>query len=421
MSRIPAPVAAEPSPFTDEDSARVRAQLDLLLASGQFRSSRRCQLLLQYITERTLCGETSQFKERTLGIAVFGREPNYDTNQDPVVRATAAEIRKKLAQYYQDPAHTNEVRISLLPGSYVPSFHFAETAVPQLQTIILPDAPPVRKRRWRVIAAATALVAAAMAIAYAKLPRSPLDQFWGRMISSNGVLFCVGQPAVFNLRSDAKQWDIWEKILKSPDAWPPPSQEAISPRDLVPMPDRYFAVGDAVSMVHLASFFESRKTTYFIRNSNLVSFDDLRDHPAILVGAFDNDWTLRFNSPLRFSFERRFNPTGGATESVHDRQRPNQSQWQLVDPWPDWNVSRDYAIISRLLDPSTDRMLVSVAGITQYGTVAASEFLTNPEYFSLAERQLPRDWPKKNLQIVLQVPVIHGASGRPEVLAVYTW
>jgi hypothetical protein len=32
------------------------------------------------------------------------RDPDYDTNQDSVVRTTAVEIRKKLAQYYLERA-----------------------------------------------------------------------------------------------------------------------------------------------------------------------------------------------------------------------------------------------------------------------------------------------------------------------------
>lgn len=415
-------VAADGSPFTEEDATRVRAQLEYLLASGQFRSSRRCQLLLQYITERTLSGDTGQFKERTLGVAVFGREPNYDTNQDPIVRATAAEIRKKLAQYYQESAHANQVRVSLLPGSYIPSFHFPETALQPSPTLDVTVSPrPVHHYRTRWTYAIIALaVTVALAATYERLHKTPLEKFWGRMVGANGILFCVGQPAVFNLKSDRKQSDPWDRVLESPESWKA-TNAPIPSQDLLPMPGRYFAFGDTIALVHLVSFFDMRKTSFFIRNSNMVSFEDLKEHPAILIGAFDNEWTLRFDGPLRFSFERHFNNTGGAIESIRDRQHPERTQWQLTNPWPEWNMPKDYALISRLLDPSTDRMMVTMAGITQYGTVAASEFLSNPDYFALAERKLPSDWTKKNVQIVLQVPVVHGANGRPEVLAVYTW
>jgi hypothetical protein len=64
---------------------------------------------------------------------------------------------------------------------------------------------------------------------------------------------------------------------------------------------------------------------------------------------------------------------------------------------------------------------VIAAGITQYGTMATGEFLTTPEYLSEAVSKLPDDWPKKNLQIVLRVPVVRGSPGRPRVLATHVW
>jgi hypothetical protein len=45
-----------------------------------------------------LDGQIEPLKERTLGVEVFGRRADYDTNQDPMVRASAAEIRKPIAQ-----------------------------------------------------------------------------------------------------------------------------------------------------------------------------------------------------------------------------------------------------------------------------------------------------------------------------------
>ena len=81
----------------------------------------------------------------------------------------------------------------------------------------------------------------------------------------------------------------------------------------------------------------------------------------------------------------------------------------------------DYAIVTRMVDTTSDRPVIIAAGLTQYGTLGAGEFLSNSEYFSEAARQLPKDWPKKNLQIVLSVPVVNKTSGRPRVLATYVW
>src|SRR6266850_2762967 len=99
------------------------SQLARILDSQQFRSSKRCSLFLRYVVEQASQNHFDCFKERKLGVAVFDRDPNYDTNQDPVVRGTAGEVRKRLAQYYLDPGHEKEPRISLPSGSYVPEVY----------------------------------------------------------------------------------------------------------------------------------------------------------------------------------------------------------------------------------------------------------------------------------------------------------
>src|SRR5580700_3329412 len=116
------PTVAAGVPETDVERVAIQAQLERILANPLFKNSKRYPNLLRYVVERTLDGHPGELKERTLGIEVFGREPNYDTNLDPVVRTTAAEIRKRLAQYYQDPAHEAEVRIDLPLGSYAAKF-----------------------------------------------------------------------------------------------------------------------------------------------------------------------------------------------------------------------------------------------------------------------------------------------------------
>src|SRR5277367_5155633 len=100
----------------------VQQQLELLLASPLFHSSKRYPKFLRLVVARALAGQTDQLKERILGVEIFDRPADYDTNTDPIVRVTAAEIRKRIDQYYQDPKHSQEIRIFLSSGSYVPHF-----------------------------------------------------------------------------------------------------------------------------------------------------------------------------------------------------------------------------------------------------------------------------------------------------------
>jgi hypothetical protein len=109
-------------PKTTTEIQLLRSQLDRIVRDSRFAASKRYPQLLRYVVEQTLSENDDNLKERTLGVEVFHRAPDYDTNLDPVVRLCAAEVRKRLAQYYQSPEHADELRIELNPGSYVPVF-----------------------------------------------------------------------------------------------------------------------------------------------------------------------------------------------------------------------------------------------------------------------------------------------------------
>jgi hypothetical protein len=110
------------NPDVESTANAVRVQLNLILQDPSFRSSKRSVQFLKYVVEKTLNGQAEQIKERTIGVDVFGRSPSYDTNEDHVVRTAAVELRKRLTIYYSDEKHRTELRMSLVPGSYIPQF-----------------------------------------------------------------------------------------------------------------------------------------------------------------------------------------------------------------------------------------------------------------------------------------------------------
>src|SRR3974390_2277581 len=101
----------------------VRAELDRLLASAAFRTSKRCREFLEYIVEHTIRGPSGALKERSIGVEVFHLPQNFDPGQHTIVRLTANEVRKKLAQHYlAENGSFHAVRIDLPPGSYKAEF-----------------------------------------------------------------------------------------------------------------------------------------------------------------------------------------------------------------------------------------------------------------------------------------------------------
>lgn len=155
----------------------IRAQLDLLVRDESFRSSRRSVAFLRYVVEQTLNGSANQIKERTIGVEVFGREPTYDTNLDHIVRTAATELRKRLAIYYGDEKHRSELRMGLIPGSYIPRFALPEhTAIAvEGSAVVPPVAVHTNSRIEPLDAAREAPVTAASALT---LSRRRVPAFW---------------------------------------------------------------------------------------------------------------------------------------------------------------------------------------------------------------------------------------------------
>jgi hypothetical protein len=114
----------EPS---ESDAQAVRAELNRLVESTAFRNSRRCGEFLQYVVEQTLGGATGALKERSIGVELFHLPQDFDSGQHTVVRVTANEVRKKLAQHYlAEIGSQHPVRIGLPAGSYCAEFKWPE-------------------------------------------------------------------------------------------------------------------------------------------------------------------------------------------------------------------------------------------------------------------------------------------------------
>lgn len=399
-------------PHTDEQRAAIRAALEQLLSSPAFRNSKQSQRFLRYVVEHSLHGKDDQLKERNIGIEVFERAPDYDTGEDPIVRVRATEIRKRLAQYYQEGTDSGAVRIDLRSGSYRAEFHFAEPAAE-----ILPRRGN-KLRPWAVafVILLCVVVGGIWAVKLLR-PTSVLDRFWSPVMSTTKpVLIYCGQPVVYFLSRDVH--DAYKAtnpshqrgstpVLLEPDA-------TLHGRDIIPVTEQFVGIGNAHAAVLLSTMFAGRGKPVELRYANDLSFSDLRSSPAVLIGAFSNLWTLEMTGKLRFVFEQ-----DQGQRRILDNT--NKQSWSLKNLAPDGKTPEDYAIVSRLFDSATGQTLVSAAGITQYGTRAAGEFLTDSERMAQALEKAPPDWPKKNIQVLLHTTVYKGTPARPTVVAAHVW
>jgi len=413
-------------PVPAPDAAAVREQLERLLAHPLFSNSKRYPVLLAHTVEQTLKGNGTELKERSIGIDVFGRSPSYDANADPVVRITAGEVRKRLVQYYYDSAHDGELVIELPSGSYVPIFHLPEPPqLPEPPTPIEVAAPiaapspvpvpphPVPRRRWLILAFLGGLsLAASFAIGW-KIrdihnfqPPTSIDRFWEPITDgTTTATYCLGEPA--------KNLDVGSiNSLENP----PPSNPQPEPLYFRLHLSGHLALADVITLTRTAAALETRHKAFRVLPASEASFAQLREGPIVLIGGFDNIWTLRVTQKLRFGFESK-----DGVALIVDRKSPKQTSWATAWDLPYQKLSRDYAIVARIHDSTTGQPVIVAAGISEEGTEAAGEILYNPVYLDSLIAKLPPNWEQLNMEAVIETQVIEDHPGPPSILAVETW
>ena len=411
------------------DPAAIREQLERLIAHPLFANSKRYPVLLAHTVEQTLKGNGTELKERSIGIDVFGRSPSYDANADPVVRITAGEVRKRLMQYYYDAAHDGELVIELPSGSYVPVFRAPELPplpeplpplpTPEPSPLPASAAPvaavhaPAPRRRWLFLAFLVGLaIAASFGIGWQLhdfrdyQPPSSIDRFWAPITEgTTTATYCLGEPA--------KNIDVGSiNSLDAPVNGSPQGEPLYFRLHL----SGHLALADVITLTRTAAALETRHKAFRVLPASEASFAQLREGPIVLIGGFDNIWTLRVTQKLRFGFDSK-----DGVAIIVDRKSPKQTSWATAWDLPYQKLSRDYAIVARIHDNTTGQPVIVAAGISEEGTEAAGEILYNPLYLDSLLAKMPSNWEQLNMEAVIETQVIEGHPGPPSILAVETW
>jgi hypothetical protein len=421
-----------------------------------FRTSPQCQKLLRYVVVHTLEGKEEELKERVIGSEVFGRPQDYNTADDPVVRTRAADVRKRLAVFYQEEGAKAVIRITMPSGSYrvlLTSLESSSSAGVSASTASAsgggwqPATPPDilagkileatqrsasgrgaagegqrrwGRSRWITLAVACALVLAVavgaiVSWSWANHPRyRSFATFWAPLGGgSRPPIIYIGSSAVYRLTgSYIERYQATHPAFKPEqngrEFTVPLSQgDVIDSGDLVPDERSFVTVGDVAAAVSITSMLAERKQPYDLRVGRDVVFGDFRTTPVILIGAFNNSWTIELNDTLCFGF--------GADNSIRETQGQRRV-WRTVRD-AQGLPHEDYALISRQISSKSGKFVFTVAGLDLTGTRAAAEFVHDPARLDAALQKLPSGWQDKNLQLVLHTNVLDDIPNGTQVAA----
>ncbi|HEV2646830.1 MAG TPA: hypothetical protein VGU46_10745 [Acidobacteriaceae bacterium] len=436
----------EVSSGADVDPVLIEQALESVLRGPSFRSSKQCQALLQYIVKHSVSGEPNMLRERVIGAEVFGRAPDYDTGNDPIVRSRAAEVRKRLAQHYvHDDETQHSVRIEIPSGSYHATFEIrpprsvrgelesltvqaAETPMgtasfvsfaPVMEELKLAQArsaPVSRWTGWRVGLIAVAIVMLAGIGIFSSIDaqrEGAYNRFWGPVAdSSKPVVVYFGGTYSYHISSDfldAYHSAHPEEKVSTAATDEIKSGDMLTESSLVPDNSKT-GYGDVAAVARMASTLTRMGSRYDLRYGSDIAATDFRNSATVLIGGFSNVWSLQLMRGFPYVLEQ-----GG----IVDGQTHKLVWRQSVSEGGEKN--EDYALISRIPSAATGNFTLIIAGINTFSNQGAADFISSPERLRALAHSLKPGWENRNLEIVLHVSVIQQVPVTSDVVAIRSW
>ena len=429
------------------DKLALAASLQNVLASQYFRATAQCSSLLTYIVENTLAERDENLRERVIGYEVFRRAPDYDTGNDHIVRSRAAEVRKRLALYYQETGRADAVRISVPSGSYRAVFELAPRPAEPVSEVPAAPEPIDLPATPREANPDVSGPEGAMLLPVNSAARHFQLYLWraATVLALLGCLLIALHPWRVSVRQTGTYAKFWAPLLKSPrpaliycgggfvyklsDTYlqsyklqhnvPDPRNEFfvnLKPDEVVKgtdlLPDKHFVpFGDLATTARITSMLAQADKPYDLRYGEDVAFTELHSSPVILIGGLNNTWALRITHDLRYVLE--------GDDRIIDRTDPRVVWKEQVDP--EKQARDDYAVISWLNQSDTGGFVLSIAGIRTYGNRAAADLLTDPAQMERILARAPAGWEKRNLQIVIHTRTASDIPVAVDVLAVHFW
>jgi len=409
------------------------AQMNRLLDSHALHNAENLRSFLRFVITKTLDHQESQLKEYTIATEVFGRPSKYDPRNDSVVRVQASRLRSKLQEYYATEGKDDPVIIQLPKGSYIPTFSLLPEAseisiTPEKQTS-MDSFPPATSALEPADHAAsiTDLTAPPMIAATVSnppfLPQSNVSRYALYVLTiasviaaASAIYLYASKPNEAKLSAGTMPPEIraamplWQDFLHSPqpvlvsfsntmfEGTAESGMKLLKPMDSTlaneevqnsdtrrkVITEHYTGTGEVMGVYALTDFFAKANHAFRVKRSLLLTWDDLRAGNIVILGSPAENLLIR-DLPQQQDFLFKVMKDENGKESLAVVNTKPQAGEQPVyfarQQGPSRSqISEDYAVISLLRGLEAKDRLMILAGITTFGTQAAAEYVTKPEY-----------------------------------------
>jgi hypothetical protein len=392
--------------------------LQHILQSKTFSGCETIQQILRFIVEKSIAERINEIKEYTIATEVLRRPKEFNSKDDNIVRVQVHRLRKKLDEYYKGEGVRDPVQIFIPRGHYYPQYlnpqldpeplqlprlapatgeERADTNGIEVATVaVIPNSKPTRVIfNWRGLALALIVLNLGL-IAYhftrsgwdvqpaTRLAKS-LAPLWQPFISKGRQPLIVYSNALFLM---SEQGDLYRYYAQTSHSFSMgarvPSLAGLERRGAVPEKiwplyyfDSYTGVGEVVAGGKIAQLMARSGQDFLIKRSRITSYEDIRNHNVIFLGATLEDSILgRLPLESDLVFEEPMGEEFVGKLSIRDRH-PEAGKPAIYEFKRDEKtkvLQSEYALISLLPGMMPDQHILVLAGLSTLGTQAAAEF-----------------------------------------------
>jgi len=387
------------------------ALVQRILASRHFQKAPQLREILLYLCRRALENGPCTISEHEIGCNVLGRRPDFNSNEDNIVRVQVRHLRRKLEDYFTTDGIEEPLILVVPKGTYVPHF---EPRASQNQAVAHPGnghaellspspgpaAVPRSGRRvhlWAVVALLSLLLVAfaVTAIVFWRQKEAPTasvsgDALWSKMFAPGQEVTIVAADTCFVMLQDILDVDIplsdylsgayplkW--ISSVPDRRLREALQLISSR-------RYTSLGDMSVAQKVIEVGHRYNRTPKIRYARYLDAREFKTGNFVLIGSRRGiAWLQLFEPQLNFSLEQNRESRKYYFRNKSPRPGEQATYGITSDGRP---TPESYADIALLPNLSGTGFVLLLSGINMEMTEAAGELVTSPEFSPVLWRML---------------------------------
>jgi hypothetical protein len=415
-----------------------------VVASKSFGKSALLSKFLLYICDRALSGRTDEISENQIGVHVFVRKPGYNPGEDNIVRNYARQLRQRLDHYFEDEGKSEELRICIPLGKYIPVFSpsVCPESIP-VQVAVVNEGlspssttdhaepsllPPLaRTRNLRLPLLLTLLVAvicgvAAWGLKHANpLRADPFHPLWSQVFDKDHQTFLVPSDDGIVMFQNLTGHTVHLAEYISREYLSVKSPFKIDAQNLADLDaQRYTNIADLDAVLKLSRIPEANPSHFVIRYARELHMEDLKDSNAVLLGStYSDPWVELFQKSLNFEFD--YEPHPNASLIVNKHPLAGESPIYTNDATAPSH--RTYGVVALVPNLNNTGWILIVEGLTMAGTQAATDILFNREEMrSVLEKASAGNGKLKPFELLIETRSFGSNSPQATIIAsrIYT-